>query len=248
MNIIFMGRKKHAADMLKWTVSQGIVVKFVCTDSDEHISPVDKLAKSLGILVGSMEEAERYIERHSGDIDLVVSYLYNRKIREPLLKIPKYGCINFHPAILPDWRGCGGYNIAILKHLLEWGASAHYVDENIDTGNIIRVYKFNFDYRLETAYSLEKKTQSIQKDLYKSVISDVVSYGRLPSVKQKRNTGRYISKKDMIDMMRVDISNISKEDLDDMIRAFWYPPYNGAGFEIDGDFYTLVNRQILEML
>lgn len=248
MNIIFMGRKKYAADMLQWTVSKGIVVKFVCTDSNECISPLEEMANKLGIVVGSMEEAEKYAYRNSESIDLVVSYLYNRKLRAPLIKIPKYGCINFHPAILPDWRGCGGYNIAILKHLYEWGASAHYVDENIDTGNIIRVYKFNFDYRLETAYSLEKKTQAVQKDLYKSVISDVISCGRLPSVQQSRNAGRYISKKDMVDMMRVDITTISKEDLDNMIRAFWYPPYDGAGFEIDGQFYTLVNRQILEML
>ena len=31
--------------------------------------------------------------------------------------------------------------------LPEWGATAHYIDEKIDTGSIIRVYKFNFDYR-----------------------------------------------------------------------------------------------------
>lgn len=248
MNIIFMGRKKYAADMLEWTVSMGIGVKFVCTDSNENVSPVEETANKFGISIGSMEDAEKYICNHSKDIDLVVSYLYNRKIREPLIKTPKYGCINFHPAILPDWRGCGGYNIAILNHLSEWGASAHYVDENIDTGNIIRVYKFNFDYRLETAYSLEKKTQLIQKDLYKSVVSDVISCGKLPSIQQKRNEGKYISKKEMVDMMRVDIANISKDELDDMIRAFWYPPYDGAGFEIDGNFYTLVNKQILGAL
>ena len=64
----------------------------------------------------------------------------------------------------------------------------------------------------------------------------------------KRNEGKYISKKEMVDMMRVDIANISKDELDDMIRAFWYPPYDGAGFEIDGNFYTLVNKQILGSL
>ncbi len=104
-----------------------------------------KKAKELGIPVVSMEEAEEYDINNPGDIDIVVSYLYWRKIRKPLIESPKYGCINFHPAILLDWRGTAGYNVAILNKLPEWGATAHYVDESIDTGAIIRVYKFNFD-------------------------------------------------------------------------------------------------------
>lgn len=248
MKIIFMGRKKYAAEMLQWTVSQGIEVAFVCTDSQFSNSPTMLKANSLGIPVISMEEAEEYVNTHPGEIDLVVSYLYWRKIRKPLIEGPKYGCINFHPAILPDWRGTAGYNVAILNKLAEWGATAHYVDEEIDTGSIIKVYKFSFDYRVETAYSLEKKTQNMQMELYKSVLLDVMEKGRLEASVQKAEDGIYISKKEMIEMMEVDIANITKEELDLKIRAFWFPPYNGAGFEVDGKFYTLVNQEILKTL
>ena len=148
MKIIFMGRKKYAAEMLEWTVSKGIEVAFVCTDSQFSNSPTMLKAQSLGIPVISMEEAEQYVQEHPGEIDLVVSYLYWRKIRKPLIEGPKYGCINFHPAILPDWRGTAGYNVAILNKLPEWGATAHYVDESIDTGSIIKIFKFHFDYRI----------------------------------------------------------------------------------------------------
>ena len=51
MNIIFMGRKKYAADMLEWTVSMGIGVKFVCTDSNENVSPVEETANKFGISI-----------------------------------------------------------------------------------------------------------------------------------------------------------------------------------------------------
>ncbi|MBO4644089.1 MAG: formyl transferase [Alphaproteobacteria bacterium] len=230
MKMLFMGRKKYAAEMLQWTVNQGIEIPFVCTDFQSPDSPTTLKANQLGIPVISMEEAEEYVNSYPEDIDIVVSYLFWRKIRKPLIDSPRLGCINFHPAILPDWRGTAGYNIAILKKLPQWGATAHYVDEKIDTGSIIRVYTFNFDYRIETAQSLERKTQNIQMELYKSVILDVIEKGRLESVPQKKEAGRYISKQEMIDMMKVDLNNLENEDLDLKIRAFWFPPYDGAGF------------------
>ena len=79
------------------------------------------------------------------------------------------------------------------------GATAHYVDENIDTGSIIKVYKFNFDYRIETAYSLEKKTQNIQMELYKSTILDVLERESLNVFpKEKKMDVTYQKKKWLI--------------------------------------------------
>ena len=248
MKMIFMGRKHYAAEMLKWTIGQGIEVVLVCTDDQFPNSPTMKVAKEHGIPVVSMEEAEAYAASHAEELDLVISYLYWRKIRKPLIEIPRYGCINFHPAILPDWRGTAGYNIAILKKLPAWGATAHYVDESVDTGAIIRVYKFDFDWRHETACSLEKKTQSIQMDLYKSVITDVTEQGRLQAETQDRSQGVYISRKEMNGMKAIDLKNIEDADLDLMIRAFWFPPYDGACIEVGGKRYTLVNESILKSL
>ena len=248
MKMIFMGRKKYSADLLEWTVAQGIDVKMVCTDSQFANSPTMKKANELGIPVVSMEEAEQYVLDNPGEIDLVVSYLYWRKIRKPLIEGPKFGCVNFHPAILPDWRGTAGYNMAILNKLPAWGATAHYVDETIDTGSIIRIYKFNFDYRIETAQSLEKKTQEIQVDLYKSVVLDVMEKGRLEAIPQKSEDGVYISRDEMNSMKEIKLDNIANEDIDLKIRAFWFPPYDGAFIEINGTKYTLVNSDILKKL
>lgn len=121
--------------------------------------------------------------------------------------------------------------MAILNKLPRWGATAHYVDSGIDTGSIIRTFKFNFDYRMETAASLEKKTQEIQVELYKSVLLDVISQGRLASVKQNAKQGRYITRVEMEEMKEIDLI---KDDIDLKIRAFWFPPYNGAFIEVEG--------------
>lgn len=240
-----MGRKKYSAELLEWTLEQGIEVEAVVTDSHFSNSPTALKAHSLNLPVISMEEAEETVMNKNNRIDLVVSYLFWKKIRKPLIRGPKYGCINFHPAILPDWRGTAGYNIAILNKLSEWGATAHYVDEEIDTGNIIKIYKFNFDYRIETAHSLEEKTQKIQMELYKSVLLDLKEGKVINSVTQSSEAGTYISREQMEDMKKIDSEN---DDIDLKIQAFWFPPYTGAYVEIEGKKYTLINDFILNRL
>ena len=58
MKIIFMGRKKQSAELLKWTVAQGIEIVAVCTDSQFENSPTARTAREMNIPVLSMEEAE----------------------------------------------------------------------------------------------------------------------------------------------------------------------------------------------
>lgn len=243
-----MGRKKQAAELLKWTVDQGIEVVGVCTDNQFDNSPTALKAKELNIKVYSMEEAEEYVNSHPGEIDLVTSYLYWRKIRKPLIEGPRYGCINFHPAILPDWKGCGGYNIAILKKLPKWGVTAHYVNEDIDTGKIIRVNKFDFDHTTATAKSLEKVSQEELVKLYKDIILEVKEKGILETLDIDNNEGTYISRQQMNEMKEIKLDELSKEDIDNKIRAFWFPPYDGAYIEVNGQKYTLVDKKILDSL
>src|SRR5216683_1478784 len=100
------------------------------------------------------------------DIDLVVSLLFWKRIRKPLIQLPKIGCINFHPAPLPEFRGIGGYNVAILENLPYWGAAAHFVDETFDTGDLIHVRRFDIAASQETAFSLEQKTQALIFELF----------------------------------------------------------------------------------
>ena len=241
MKMIFMGRKSYGAEMLEWTIDQGIEVIGVCTDTYTTDNPIVEKAEKLGIPLIFMEEAEAL----SASIDLAVSYLYSNKIRKPMIENPSFGCINFHPALLPDWRGTAGYNVAILNKLPEWGATAHYVDEHIDTGAIIRIFRFSFDYRHETAASLERKTQKMQMELYKSVITDIINNGRLESQVQDINQGMYISREEMRKMKQLDLE---KDDISLKVHAFWFPPYHGAYIEVDGKKYTLVDDKILDSL
>lgn len=240
-----MGRKRAAAELLEWTVRKGLTIVGVVTDSQFPTSPTMIKAKELGLDIYTMEEIEDKINRDSEFTDLIISFLFWRKIKSPLIDAPKYGCINLHPALLPKWRGTAGYNMAILHKLDVWGSTAHYVDSSIDTGPIIKKFTFNFDYREETAFTLEEKTMNIQKELYKSVINDVVEKGKLEAQEQSLSEGIYISRNQMEEMKLI---HDDDTDIDLKISAFWFPPYTGAYILINEKKYTLVNDKILKSL
>ncbi len=123
---------------------------------------------------------------------MVVSFLFWNLIREPLISLGRVGCLNFHPAPLPDFRGVGGYNVAILEGLPEWGVSCHFVDEHFDTGDLVAVERFPIDPDSETALSLDTKSQEQLAALFESVMERLLDGEQLPRAPQ--GEGRYVSR------------------------------------------------------
>lgn len=244
LNLIFIGERQSAASLLDWTITlPNVTVQGVVTDYENPLSPVVSVAKKHQIPIMSIIDVYDKINSDNSWVNFAVSYTHSIKLKTPLIDKLMYGCINFHPAPLPKYRGKGGYNRAILQELSQWGASAHYVDSEFDTGAIIRTFYFSIDYRIETAFSLHKKTFKIQESLYKSVLLDVIKHGRLPSIVQKSEDGIYLSQEDMLQMKKIDLA--CEKDLDKKVQAFWFPPYDGAYVEVNGEKYTLINSHIL---
>ena len=74
--------------------------------------------------------------------DLIVVAYYDYILPKEIIDIPKYGCINVHLADAERYRGCYPTTRAILNGDKEYGVTIHYIDEGIDTGDIL--YKTNF--------------------------------------------------------------------------------------------------------
>lgn len=242
--ILFLGRKSVAARCLAWLSDRSDVdVVGVLTDSHLPVSETKEVAKQRGIplFTRSIAEAKAF----SGELkfDLAVSVLYWLKIRSPLLTLASKGIINFHPAPLPEFKGTAGYNLAILRNLPEWAVSAHYVDQEIDAGPIIKVDSFRIDQENETAQSLEKRCREPLYNLFESVVDcALASSGLLPVMPNVG--GVYIDRAEMEAMKEIR----EGDDIPRKIRAFWYPPYDGAYLKIKGTKYTLADRFILGSL
>lgn len=241
INVLFMGRKPIAAQALAWLIEQpGVRVAAVITDSHLSISPTREVAIANGIAVVDRESMERHVTAGQLKVDLALSVLYWQKIRAPLLGACPRGVINFHPAPLPGYKGTAGYNLAILEGLDHWAVSAHYVDAEIDTGPLIEVSPFPLDVDHETALSLERKAQPELLAQFKRVtgraLTAVTPLPATPNV-----GGRYISRLEMEAMKELRPG----DDVLRKIRAFWFPPYDGAWVEVGGVRCTLVSSEIL---
>ena len=257
MKILFMGRRPHAVEALSWLLESGHeVVGVVCPSGTGDETPywtptVREFAQDRGLPIISSNQIHRIVrDSRPGDalfdIDLVVSFLYWRRIRSSITQAAKYGCINFHPAPLPEYKGLGGYNFAILEKQQEWGATAHYVDSGFDSGPIIEVKRFSFNWQVDTAFDLEMRTRPHMLSLFKDVVTRVETEGMLSTFANKG--GRYYTREDMNQAKQIDIDGLSKDEIELRSRAFWYPPFEGAHVIKDGVRFTIVTDEILASL
>ena len=184
------------------------------------------------------------------NIDLAISYGFSRLIKGKLINSCEIGCINFHPAPLPDWRGMGGvFNYAIYEQVTEWGVTSHFVDETFDTGDIIKVNRFDIDTKKETVNSLTKRSHNKLFELFQEVLNLVVESQnqQKPIPRKKQIGGRYISRADFNNLRKINKEDTA-EIIDRKINAFFHPPYHGASIEIDNKEYSLINTELLKRI
>lgn len=70
------------------------------------------------------------------EIDLVITVAYGHILKDNLLKLPKYGCINLHYSLLPKYRGAAPVQWAILNGDQTTGITIFQLDSGMDTGPI----------------------------------------------------------------------------------------------------------------
>jgi len=69
--------------------------------------------------------------------DVIVVVAYGQILRQPLLDLPRLGCINVHTSLLPKYRGAAPIQWAIANGETETGVTTMYMDAGMDTGDII---------------------------------------------------------------------------------------------------------------
>ena len=69
--------------------------------------------------------------------DLICVSCFNQKFLPALLQIPKYGCINLHPSLLPHLRGPSPLFWTFQQGIQHTGITLHFMDAGLDTGDII---------------------------------------------------------------------------------------------------------------
>jgi methionyl-tRNA formyltransferase len=84
--------------------------------------------------------------------DLILSAAYPQIFSKELLKTASTGSVNFHPSLLPKYRGAHPHFWAIAKGEKESGLTAHFMTENLDDGDIVAQVKFSISQLSYTAF------------------------------------------------------------------------------------------------
>jgi len=219
MNIVLMMKNKPSCQLVYgW-----------CKDSQPKIK-ISALVAPPEFHHSAITQEELIDRLPKMDIDLIVSFLYWRIIKEPLISAPKLGCINFHPAPLPEYRGVAPYTKGILNGAKEWAVTAHHIDSSIDTGDIIGSHPVEINED-DTAYSLMGRSNAVLFKLFRKVIGNYMYGKEFDPIKQEG--GSYFSKKDFEESRE-----IQKRDpralIERKTRAYWCPPHEGAYVKVNG--------------
>ena len=172
-----------------------------------------------------MSEAIEAIRRLNPDVIVVMAY--GQILPRNLLEIPKIACLNLHASLLPRWRGAAPIQAAIAAGDRETGITVMYMDEGLDTGDILLERKIEIA-PTETGGSLHNKLAQIAPDALREAVS-LLAKGEAPRIVQESQLAIYAPKLER-EHGRIDWAEPA-EVIERKIRAF--NPWPGAFIELE---------------
>ena len=146
--IVYMGTPDIAAVILERLIKEPYEIVLAVTQPDRPkgrghemaFSPVKETALKYGIPVFQPEKLrnpEAVAEIEKSKPDMIVVAAFGQILPKSVLSLPKYGCINVHASLLPAYRGAAPIQWAILDGQKETGVTIMYMNEGLDTGDIL---------------------------------------------------------------------------------------------------------------
>ena len=120
------------------------------------------------------------------NVFLIISLGWDKKIHASLIKKNKFKIINCHSGILPNYRGLALFRHCWAHYDKEFGVSIHFIDQKIDSGNIILIKKFNVGFFDTPTSILIKASQKTHDALVMAIKKIEKKYKG-----KKQKTGRY---------------------------------------------------------
>tara|TARA_B100001248_G_scaffold260107_1_gene247529 strand:- start:779 stop:1732 length:954 start_codon:yes stop_codon:yes gene_type:complete len=197
VKILFMGTAEFGIPTLK-VLKDNFNLDAIITNYDKpsgrglkiEFSPVKKFAISNNIkyLQPKNLKEQSLIDKITSinpDIIVVVAF---RMIPKSIWQIPKYGTINLHASLLPNYRGSAPINWAIINNENFTGVTTFFIDDKIDTGDILLQQKIKVDKKIN-AGELHDKLKVIGARTVKKTIEEILNNSL--TQKKQEHDGNY---------------------------------------------------------
>ncbi len=251
LRIIFYGTAEFAVPGLESLSKNGFQPIAVVTAPDKpsgrgqkiNESPVKTSAKELGIPVlqprnMKSEDFIESIKELNPNLQVVIAF---RMMPEVVWAYPKYGTLNLHASLLPNYRGAAPIHWAIINGEKETGVSTFFLKHEIDTGDIIMQEKEEILHEDTLGTLYEKLKVRGAKMLLKTV--NRIQEGKFDSTPQQFDSHHKVAPKIFKDDAKVDW-NEPAQRVYDLVRGT--NPFPGAWTELNGKRINLHKVSMVE--
>ncbi|MBE6682105.1 MAG: methionyl-tRNA formyltransferase [Ruminococcaceae bacterium] len=203
LKILFMGTPDFAESCLKALVENGQNVVGVVTQPDKQkgrgmrVQYCDvkryALEKELEVYQPETlkdEAIKGLLEELNPDIIVVVAY--GKILPEYVLKFPKYGCINVHGSLLPEYRGASPIQRAVIDGKKVTGVTTMFMDKGLDTGDMLLKREYEIDENANTGEVFDDLAKIGAELLLETL--DGLEKGTITPVKQDDSKATYAEK------------------------------------------------------
>jgi methionyl-tRNA formyltransferase len=148
VSLIFCGTPDFAVPTLERLIAEKFAIDLVATNPDEpsgrgyelKAPPVKQAALRAGLEVyqpAKLKEpaTQEYLSRYRPDVIVVVAY--GHILPQPMIELPRLGCINLHASLLPKYRGAAPIQWALMRGEAVTGVTTMRIDAGLDTGDIL---------------------------------------------------------------------------------------------------------------
>lgn len=248
--MLFMGTPEFAVPPLEKLVQEHCPPVAVYTQPDKPggrgrsltMSPVKMAALRLALPVvqpDSLNENETVARLAGFQPEVIVVAAYGQILPRPVLALPRYGCLNIHPSLLPRHRGASPVSAAILAGDADTGISIMLMDSGLDTGPVLAQEKMALSPQ-DTTGSLSGRLSDMAAQMLPTVLDRWVK-GEITPRPQNEAEATYSAaiKKEAgeIDW------NLPAVDIERRVRAF--QPWPGAYTSRDGKRLEIVEAVAL---
>ena len=190
LKVIFMGTPNFAVPILDMLIKETNVV-LVVTQPDKEVGrkktvlmpPVKEEARKYGIEVFQPKKIKEEMDKIlSTECDIIITCAYGQILPKEILNYPRLKCVNVHASLLPKYRGGAPIHWCLINGEEKSGVTIMYMDEHMDTGNMISKEECVIN-DTDNVGTLHEKLSLIGRDLLYKTLPSIID-GTNESIKQ----------------------------------------------------------------
>ncbi|MGQ9921207.1 MAG: methionyl-tRNA formyltransferase [Desulfobacca sp.] len=195
MRIALLGQAAFGADVFKVLHPRYEIVGVFCPpDSPKgKVDPLKEAAQAAGVPVlqpRRMKDPEAFEAMKKLAPDLAVLAFVTDIVPGRVLELPRLGSICYHPSLLPKHRGASAINWAVIEGDSKTGLTIFWVDEGIDTGDILLQKEVEIDPDDTTGTLYFNKLYPLGIEAILEAV-DLIAAGKAPHIPQDHSKATY---------------------------------------------------------